>query len=468
MAGLLMDSKRISLKKAIMLFGMVFMLVMLICVVTVNYFVQRKLIYDRYEHDLGQMLQYVDSYIDKDDLYECYITLEESDQYRELQRFFDNFIDNNDIHYLYIMRPIEEDGHDRAISLMAANTMWEKENEPENLLDLGYTDDYDPDIVLQLADIMKGDDIVYFKDDTSWGSDYTAAMPVVNSAGEHYAVLCIDEDVTEINSALLRSVAANTLFSLGMVLIFVIILMRWLESFVIRPITSISEVISEADLVEDGDRFPVINALDELECSGSEVIKLRDTLVVFMLENHFYSTDLKYAKKEMIGMDRDMHTDVLTGLGNSRLFDEEASKINKRISEGFRDFSVIVIDINDLKRINDIYGHEKGDEFIKGCSKIISNSCKDAVICRTGGDEFVALFTGDNSSRRASFCEVRLNSEYYDSSHKDARPWEKYSASVGKATMEDDDREFKEVLKRADRRMYTAKLKYKEKNGSYR
>lgn len=463
------DKKAVPLSRAIVLVGIFFVVMTFAVVITVNYIVQKKLIYNRYEHEMGEVLRYIESNIDSDDLYESFTAGKKTAEYIELQRFLDNFIDNYSVHYLYALQPVkDEEGNYYVISIISASTMWEKENEPENLLDMGYVEEYNPELVRKLMEVMAGDDIQYLVDNTEWGSDYTAAVPLVNSEGEHYGVLCVDQDITDIQRAILQGIATNTISMMALAFIFIVMMIRWLDGFVIRPITSISEVISQADLVEDVDRFPVIAALEKMECRGKEMISLRDTLVLFMLENHFYSTNLKYAREEMVGMDHDMHTDVLTGLGNARLFEEESAKINKQLHEGVCNFSIIVVDINNLKKINDTYGHEKGDIFIQGCSEIMKECCGDAVVCRTGGDEFVAVFMGYNASKKAAFSEIQLNSAYYDATHGQGQPWEKYSASVGKASWEEDDKEFSEVLKRADRRMYEAKLKHKNKYGSYR
>ncbi len=80
--------------------------------------------------------------------------------------------------------------------------------------------------------------------------------------------------------------------------------------------------------------------------------------------------------------------DSLTGLGNRNAYQAAC----KQLSEGvLRNTGVIYIDLNNLKYINDTYGHEKGDEFITSLSRIFSKHFRSSDIFRIGGDEFVFL-----------------------------------------------------------------------------
>ncbi|QZN95022.1 sensor domain-containing diguanylate cyclase [Symbiopectobacterium purcellii] len=85
------------------------------------------------------------------------------------------------------------------------------------------------------------------------------------------------------------------------------------------------------------------------------------------------------------------HTDPLTGLLNRRGLHEniEMSLLNNSV------VSVIVIDIDHFKNVNDTYGHDVGDEVIKMLGRHLkTNSCKTDLVCRTGGEEFLMLLPG--------------------------------------------------------------------------
>ncbi len=82
--------------------------------------------------------------------------------------------------------------------------------------------------------------------------------------------------------------------------------------------------------------------------------------------------------------------DALTGLYNRQAFQERLSELfaNKKKEK----VSVILLDIDDFKCINDKYGHRAGDEVLKEVANIIrKNTCSDCISCRWGGEEFVIL-----------------------------------------------------------------------------
>ena len=85
-------------------------------------------------------------------------------------------------------------------------------------------------------------------------------------------------------------------------------------------------------------------------------------------------------------------TDQLTGLHNRHFLMEVA---HKYVSDAYRHkqhLSLIVIDIDHFKKINDKYGHAKGDEVLKACGQLMRESCRDGdVAARFGGEEFVML-----------------------------------------------------------------------------
>src|SRR5215470_7535722 len=88
------------------------------------------------------------------------------------------------------------------------------------------------------------------------------------------------------------------------------------------------------------------------------------------------------------------YRDPLTGLWNRRYFEErlkeEASR-SERAGSGRR-FSVLVVDMNDFKTVNDRYGHQTGDALLKWTGEFLTTHLRTHdVACRTGGDEFTVL-----------------------------------------------------------------------------
>ena len=91
------------------------------------------------------------------------------------------------------------------------------------------------------------------------------------------------------------------------------------------------------------------------------------------------------------------NVDALTGIRNKYAYTEAEEKLDQSILEnsGLR-FAVIVLDINDLKKVNDTKGHTAGDEMIRAACRIICDTFKKSPVFRVGGDEFAVLPQGDD------------------------------------------------------------------------
>ena len=157
--------------------------------------------------------------------------------------------------------------------------------------------------------------------------------------------------------------------------------------------------------------------------------------------------------------------DQLTGFINRNYFEEifeQSSKLVKRYSGTF---SIAVIDIDGLKRINDSYGHLAGDTLITYFAGALQHFFRDSdTFSRFGGDEFVALFVStstDTLSRK--FLELARYFEEKPLSFNGVKIVSKFS--FGLASYPEEGNTFQELFKRADERMYRAKERKRKKPG---
>ncbi|MBR5970662.1 MAG: GGDEF domain-containing protein [Lachnospiraceae bacterium] len=98
--------------------------------------------------------------------------------------------------------------------------------------------------------------------------------------------------------------------------------------------------------------------------------------------------------------------DALTGLRNRRSLDEEAERVFERAYPAKTPFGIAILDLDDLKQINDSYGHAAGDNCLKRVGKALKQIQSDRrVLCaRFGGDEFVMLFEGMRTEEIRAAC----------------------------------------------------------------
>jgi diguanylate cyclase (GGDEF)-like protein len=92
--------------------------------------------------------------------------------------------------------------------------------------------------------------------------------------------------------------------------------------------------------------------------------------------------------------------DALTGVKNRHSYLEAEKKINRLIAEKNQPpFALAILDVNDLKKINDTAGHQAGDDCLRQACRIICKTFKHSPVFRIGGDEFAVLSQGEDYER---------------------------------------------------------------------
>jgi len=154
-------------------------------------------------------------------------------------------------------------------------------------------------------------------------------------------------------------------------------------------------------------------------------------------------------------------TDELTGLYNRRGFTLLAEQTMKQARRKKRSMLLIFGDVDNLKMINDTYGHAQGDQTLKEVSAILRDSFREAdIVARVGGDEFVVLAV-DSSKERVNVLTNRIQSILEKRKQQGDRPYQ-MTISLGiahydpKATCT-----ISELIAQADSRMYQQKQEKK-------
>lgn len=111
-----------------------------------------------------------------------------------------------------------------------------------------------------------------------------------------------------------------------------------------------------------------------------------------LLRRKFYADSLKENFNEDLEM---VISDPLTGLGNRRFFDRQVEPLFESLANGGEDFSILVFDIDHFKRVNDMLGHDMGDQVLKEvAARIVTNMRAIDIVSRYGGEEFMIAMPG--------------------------------------------------------------------------
>lgn len=149
-------------------------------------------------------------------------------------------------------------------------------------------------------------------------------------------------------------------------------------------------------------------------------------------------------------------TDALTGLANRRAFQARLETELNLYSRHGHPFSIIMIDLDYFKQMNDRYGHSKGDELLILVARLLLQEVRQQdLVCRWGGEEFLVLLSHTNQEQalivaeklRAAIAAVDLNVIGIASS---------MTASFGVSSISDS-RNISELISEADRKLYAAK-----------
>lgn len=170
------------------------------------------------------------------------------------------------------------------------------------------------------------------------------------------------------------------------------------------PITKkliIQSYIGQPILNEDGSLFGTLCAIDphtksELIEDDIDLLELIGNLLSKILQ-----AELAQNRQfnEVKGLKKKAFRDQLTGLYNRRAWDELINKAEERCKRYGHSAAVFFIDLNNLKEVNDNFGHAAGDQLIKKAADILIDTTRgNDIVARLGGDEFVILSIENNKA----------------------------------------------------------------------
>ena len=293
-----------------------------------------------------------------------------------------------------------------------------------------------------------------------WGTFYSAYAPVLDEHNDVVMIVGIDvwaswykESIWSNSRSIIiiSAVATATGILLG---VLITIRLR-------RKLNSLSNEFS--NLEND-----VHNLLSEIkEPMENDIVNSQDTNgdvytkdQLIQLRNQIQNTQ-KEIKEFIIYTKKQAYIDALSRIGNRAAYHERLKQITLDSQ-----LAVIVFDINGLKYINDIYGHEYGDKAIIGAASICKSIFDVDNIYRIGGDEFVVVLT-DKPKEEVLKLYDSFGQTAIAYNQKEALPFDLY-ISRGIAFFDRKvDRTYTDVFNRADEEMYKRKKEFHKNNPNF-
>ena len=150
-------------------------------------------------------------------------------------------------------------------------------------------------------------------------------------------------------------------------------------------------------------------------------------------------------------------TDGLTGLFNHKNFQEKLSDEFKRRERFSEPLSLLLMDIDYFKKVNDTYGHPAGDKVLHGVAGILKNTIRNIDIpARYGGEEFAAILPGTDSTGAKNMAERLRKAVMGTAFTVDGRSL-KVTVSIGISTVDGNTDRKEDLIERADQALYHAK-----------
>ncbi|MFY9226788.1 MAG: GGDEF domain-containing protein [Blastocatellia bacterium] len=188
----------------------------------------------------------------------------------------------------------------------------------------------------------------------------------------------------------------------------------------------------------------------EEDLRGGDKIKVGDTILKFEIKDRL---DVSYHDK----LYQQATRDPLTGLSNRNYFRNELKKFVSLSARYNRALSIIMLDIDFFKKINDTYGHDVGDNVLKNVAEILMRHVRTHdVAARFGGEEFVMLLP-ETSLGGAVVVAERIRTAVENVDFNSAGCRHNVTISIGVAEYLGDGTDVEEVIKKADEALYKAK-----------
>jgi diguanylate cyclase (GGDEF)-like protein len=237
---------------------------------------------------------------------------------------------------------------------------------------------------------------------------------------------------------------------------------------VILPDINGLELLKEFRSKHTDDELPIImvSAFNDVD-STAKCIKLGATDYLpkplngtILMAKAVASLEAKYFREANRKLLEELHiratTCPLTGIFNRKVvFDHGEKSFSERVSGKGKDFSLLSVDIDFFKKVNDTFGHPGGDEVIIALAKLLEEKGKPNIVGRVGGEEFMAIIMHDESQSIEEFCvSLREDVNKLEIPFQDTMININISGGVASSSTTDS---WEDMVNLADERLYKSK-----------
>lgn len=242
-----------------------------------------------------------------------------------------------------------------------------------------------------------------------------------------------------------QALVREVLIASAVVLILCGILTRLFARHLTRPLKQLTEAAAQADRG---------NYDFTLEYNGKDEVGMLTRTFMHMAD---------HVKEHISDLNKRAFVDALTSVRNKGAFNSFMEELQSKLDENpeTMEFAIGVFDCDDLKSVNDVHGHDKGDIYLKTASRLICKVFQHSPVFRIGGDEFAVILRNEDYRNRADLMD-EFERKRMEICHDTENLWEQVHVSMGIAVFNpQQDHSVIDTLRRADKSMYINKHKNK-------
>ena len=237
----------------------------------------------------------------------------------------------------------------------------------------------------------------------------------------------------------------QVMIAAAIVLVLSILLTRLFTIRITRPLKQLTEAALKADQ-GDYDFTLDYKGKDEVGVLTNTFMRMAD-----------------HVKAHINDLNKRVFVDALTSVKNKGAFATFIEDLQKRLDNGEEpvEYAIGVFDCDNLKTINDQYGHEKGDIYLKTASRLICKTFQHSPVFRIGGDEFAVILRNEDYRNRDALIQA-FKAASEETCSSTTNQWEQVHMALGVADYDPkEDHSVIDTVRRADKIMYLDKKQHK-------
>ncbi len=278
-----------------------------------------------------------------------------------------------------------------------------------------------------------------------------------------WTVVC-EEDYDQAFAPVVSIIGRILAINLGIVVLFGFVAYQFARS-IVRPVHALSDGARRIAEGETGVVVPLPSTRDEIEVLARVFNEMSARLEANQHEIAQGQLEIEKANKRLVSQNQELHrvnealeqlsiTDDLTKLHNHRFFHDSLLRENRRAARSGEPLSLVLIDLDDFKQVNDRYGHASGDALLRQAGEVMNAVVRENdLLARYGGEEF-ALIAPRTALEGALVLGEKLRLAVAEADFTVEGEPVRVTVSVGVAESDGDARE---LFKRADAALYEAK-----------